>query len=173
MTALQPPILNLNRLNISSGWPSDLTMSMLLQVLGCYSDKVRESGEMFPINLMSPAEMQQRRQQQQQQQQQHSQQWHASSDRLTPLIGWSVMGLVGSRQWESRVSGVMPRLSVERGIWLVRCLSKRETIPAQLKLHNYTVLIPVGPSDLVFVEKYDLINSSFFKILFILVHYYK
>lgn len=37
MTVLHPPILNLNRLNISSGWPSDFRMSMLLQVLRCCS----------------------------------------------------------------------------------------------------------------------------------------
>lgn len=53
MTALQPPILNLNKLSISSGWPSDFRMSMVRQVCSSYSDKLMyEPGEMFPIKAM-------------------------------------------------------------------------------------------------------------------------
>lgn len=42
----------------------------------------------------------------------------ASSDRLTALIGWRVMGLERSHQSEVGATGVMPRLSgltMERG----------------------------------------------------------
>lgn len=57
-----------------------------------------------------------------------------SSDRLTPLIGWQVMGLALSVQWAARASGVMLRLnglSAKRGLWLVHFISERETVPAQ------------------------------------------
>lgn len=40
MTAVQPPILNLNRLRISSGWPSDFRMSMLSTMSLLQSDEV-------------------------------------------------------------------------------------------------------------------------------------
>lgn len=50
MTALHPPILNLNRLNSSSGWPSDFRMSMLAQVRCCSAHKLRcKPCEMCPI----------------------------------------------------------------------------------------------------------------------------
>lgn len=51
MTALQPPILNLNRLMISSGCPSDFRMSMMLHAFCCYFVK-RRPGNMLPIQTM-------------------------------------------------------------------------------------------------------------------------
>lgn len=131
MTALQPPILNLNRLRISSGWPRDFRMSMLLQTFSCYSDKLMWGpAELISINgrwsssSSSPGRG-------------VGFQSQASSDRLTRPIGWRVMGLARRLQWASRASGVMPRLSVlssERGFWLVSGLSERETIPSHFKL---------------------------------------
>ena len=48
MTALQPPILNLNKLMISSGCPSDFRMSMMLHAFCCYFVR-RRPGDMLPI----------------------------------------------------------------------------------------------------------------------------
>lgn len=95
MTALQPPILNLTRLNISSGWPSDFRMSMLLQVFSCYSDKLMcEPGEMFPIKTMSHRDAAAAEAAAAAGRRDHCLQ----SQRVTPLICWRVMGLARSVQ---------------------------------------------------------------------------
>lgn len=49
MTALQPPILNLKRLMISSGWPSDFRMSMTPGA-SCGSSVERSPAEMLPVH---------------------------------------------------------------------------------------------------------------------------
>lgn len=95
MTALQPPILNLTRLNISSGWPSDFRMSMLLQVFSCYSDKLMcEPGEMFPIKAMFSRDATAAEAAAAAARRDH----RSQSQRVTPLICWRVMGLARSVQ---------------------------------------------------------------------------
>lgn len=56
-----------------------------------------------------------------------------ASDRLTPPIGWRVMGLALAVQWAATASGVTSRLSGlsgKRALWLVRYLSERAATPA-------------------------------------------